>query len=334
MTKVAILGAGNFGFALAYHLGRKHDDSLDIHLYNRNPQVADFIAATHTHPKYYPTVELSPAINVTSDLCAAVTSAQVIVLCVISTALPSVLAGCRDQLRPGVHLVSTIKALDDHTARPLSESVRTILPDTSVTFNVLAGGTTGIELTGEQYLGATLACQNAADGPALRDIFQSPYLRLQLSTDVPGVQYAASFKNVIAALVGLIAGLGFTTGTQIHVLALASGECQRVALSLGAQAATFAPDSQCWGNDMVMSAISPDTCNRHFGVLLGEGMHFQDACDQECRLSKPPESVHTLAALEKLTDLSAYPLLHFLCQLRDGDVAAHEIIKVIENYPS
>ena len=151
---------------------------------------------------------------------------------------------------------------------------------------------------------------------------------MQLSNDVIGVQYASSLKNVISVLVGILKGLGFAYGTQTHGLSLLASECEKLALSLGAQKQTFSLASQCWGNDMVMSATS-DTRNHHLGVLLGEGQRFSAAVAAMKEQGKTAESAHTLQVLPQIAPQN-YPLLAFLAALAKEKVMAHQVIKIIE----
>ena len=332
MTKVGLIGAGNFGFALMYHLDRKQDDNLSLCLYDRNPETVAHIQRTHTHPRYFPTVELSEKVVVTDDLSVLMTDCQVLILAMVSTATTSIIDQIRSLITSPLTIVSVMKALDQQTGRPLTDTISQAVTDLPVTLAVLAGGTTGTELTQEQYLGATLACTNDNQAPFLADIISSPYLRLQLSHDVLGVQYAGSLKNLISVLVGLVTALGFSYGTQTHVLSLAASECERLAVSLGADRQTFSFASQCWGNDMVMSATNSATRNHQFGLLLGQGHRYQEAVDQMAAAHKTAESVHTIAILPSIADLDTYPLLHFLVQLSQQQATAHQIVNIIENY--
>jgi len=333
MTKLTILGAGNFGYALAAHLDRKRDPKLDLWLYARRQELVDHINHTHTHPELYPTVELE-RITATTSLEACTDSCDVLVLAVASTGLEPVLASLQPLITRPLAIVSIMKALDPQTGKVLGDTIVSQLQGLPVTLAVLAGGTTGASLVSEQYLGATIACNNPTVLDQLAHIFQSPYLRLQKSTDVIGTQYAGALKNVISVGVGLTKGLGFAYGTQTHVLSLLASECEHYALAHGAQEATFRFASQCWGNDMVMSSTDPDTRNHQFGILLGEGLQFHDAVAKMQAAGRTAEGANTLAVLARTQqDLSSYPLFSFLVQLAAGHALAGEIVNIIETHP-
>lgn len=333
MTKVTILGAGNFGFALANHLDRKNDPSLDLWLYARNAELVEHIQQTHTHPRFYPTTELAH-VQATTDLTVAIQGAQVIIFAIASTGLRSILTQLKPLLTDHVIIVSAMKALDQQTGRVLTETIREELAGLPITLAALAGGTTGTALTQEQYLGATLACADSRATETLQNIFTSPYLRIQTTTDLLGVEYAGSLKNLVSVCVGITKGLGFAYGTQTHALSLIASECAQFAVSRDAQADTFTFHSQCWGNDMVMSSTDPDTRNHQFGMLLGEGLRFSTALEKMTAAGKTAEAANTLTVFVKNNlDLSTYPLLQFLVNLTQEKALAGEIVKIIETHP-
>ncbi|MBQ6436007.1 NAD(P)-binding domain-containing protein [bacterium] len=330
MQKVLVLGAGNYGFGLTCHLDRKQDENMDLWLYDRHEENAAHIRETGQHPRFFPLASLSKKTHVTSDLQEAVSGADVIILAVVSTAVRDVLAQLKPLLTEPVALVSVMKALDQQTASPLTTVLEQEMAGLPVTLAVMAGGTTGEALTSEQYLGATLACSNEQVRAQLAAVFESPYLRIQQTADMIGVQYAGSLKNLVSVVVGLIRGLGFAYGTQTHALSLIATECESLAVSKGADRETFDFDSQCWGNDMVMSSTDSKTRNHQLGLLLGQGYKFSQAVEEMKANGKTAEAANTLPILDRVADLNAYPLLHFLWQLSREEVETHEVIKIIE----
>jgi glycerol-3-phosphate dehydrogenase (NAD(P)+) len=334
MIKIGLVGTGNYGFALASHLDRKQDPNLQLTIYDHKPEVIEHIRETGSHPKFFPATKLSIAVHSTTNLPELAAESEVLILATVSTALEDVLAQIKPVITKPITIVSVMKALDNDTGLPLTQVITQQLADSpaanQLTLAVLAGGTTGRMLTQEEYLGITLACQDLGVAKQLQQIFQSPNLRVQLSEDVLGVQYAGSFKNLISVLVGLTRGLGFSYGTQTHVLSLAASEAETLALTFGAQRQTFSFASQCWGNDLVMSATNPETRNFTLGILLGEGRKFSAATEQMQAEGKTAESVNTIKILPQITDLVGYPLFNFLVHLANEQVEAHEIVKIIE----
>ncbi len=326
--KVAVIGAGNFGFALTSHLDRQKEDGLEIALYDHRQETVDYIKKHRVHPRFYPTVSLSTRVAVTHDYAELMAETDIVILAMVSTALESVLDEIKPLIKKPTIVMSIMKALDDDTGSVLSMVIEKKLAELPVTTAVLVGGTTGEELTQEQYLGMTLASRDIEVARALAPVFANEYIQVQTSTDILGSQYASSLKNLISLVVGVVAGLGFSYGTQTHALSLTAAECENLAVELGADHQTFSFASQCWGNDMVMSATGK-TRNRALGELLGQGMLFSEAVAKMKAEGKTAESANTLVILAKVVDLKDYPILQWLVKLSQDKAEAVEILRLI-----
>jgi glycerol-3-phosphate dehydrogenase len=138
---------------------------------------------------------------------------------------------------------------------------------------------------------------------------------------------------MIAIFSGLVTGLGKEYGTVTHLISLAATESARLAQTLGGQAQTFTLTSQCWGNDMLMSATG-GTRNRQFGQLIGQLGSYQAALDQMQAQGKTVEGATTLQILPLLLDQIPnkqyhWPLLTFLTRLSQDQVSPHELLTLL-----
>ena len=78
MSRIAILGGGSWGTALAIVLARarrKHDISLWVH----DPTLAESIARDQENRTYLPGRRLPPEVNVTSKIHDAISGAQILI---------------------------------------------------------------------------------------------------------------------------------------------------------------------------------------------------------------------------------------------------------------
>ncbi len=327
INKVAIIGAGNFGFAVTSHLDRQ-DDVPAISLYDHRAETIEYISTERRHPVFYPDIALSDKVTPTHDYAELITGADVIILAVVSTALEDVLSKIKPHLTAPVIIVSVMKALDNDTGAVLTAVIEKELAGSAIKTAALVGGTTGSDLVAKQYLGMTLAAADLPTAQTIAHLFASPNLQLQLSTDLLGAQYASSFKNLISLTVGIVAGLGYNYGVQTHTLSLLATECEKLSLSLGAHESTFRLSSQCWGNDMIMSATG-NTRNRALGEMLGRGQTFSAAVNELTAADKTAESANTLAILDKITNLTSYPILAWLTHLARDQAPATDILTLI-----
>src|SRR3990167_826740 len=312
--KIAIFGIGNFGYAILKHLDKKADPRHTLFAFDVNKTVADTLRKTQKHPYLHPTVSVSKNIQFPKSPQELVKNADIVVLVVPSEATREVVRTIKNHLKDGAIIVNTAKALDYKTSRRLSEIIKEELRGKTYSYAFLAGGTIASDLFKHEPLGVDVAGDDKRILPLVKKLFQSPNLSVYTNTDLTGLEYAAAFKNVISILAGIIKGMGFSYGSETHVISRAAYEMERIVTrKLGGKKATFSMKSQCWGNDLWMSCTG-NTRNRQFGILLGQGLSPHQAIKQMKREGKTVEGVKTIAVLNKITDTEKYPLTHFLHQ--------------------
>ena len=262
--RIAIVGAGAFGFALAIHLNRSHDDQVEVRLFDDDHELIDILARGGTHPRIQGDLRLPGSASVFKNLDETLERADLVILAVPGQAVPGVAEDLASRIPPDVPLLNVSKALEKEDGRRISEIVAEVRGE-DAPYATLAGGMIAAELARGRRLGGTLAMRERARAIGLARIMEGPGLYVEASDDVPGVEYAAALKSVLVIGVGILEGLGSVFGTLTLFLSLASEEAQALAIALGAKPATFSMLSQCWGNDLLLSAFG-STRNRAFGV--------------------------------------------------------------------
>lgn len=311
-TRLAIYGVGNFGYAWVKHFDQMQDAPVSIVAYDRNPEVIDSLRSSGQHPFLHEGVTIADTVTFVSSPEELVTDADVVLLAVTSDATAEVIEQIKPHLKDGVTLVNTAKALDSTTGERLSQVVKASMGDQPYMYALLAGGTIASDLFAHEPLGIDLACEYEGKHSDLVALFESPNLSVYPTADLAGVEYASAFKNVIAILAGIISGMGFSYGSETHIISRAANEIEQlVTTQLSGRPETFRMKSQCWGNDLWMSCTGK-TRNRAFGELLGQGMSVADAIDTMQKQHKTVEGIHTIAVLDHIPGAADYPLLAFL----------------------
>lgn len=270
MRRVAVLGAGSFGTALAAHLAAA---GHLVRLWARDPALAADIARRHANPVYLPDLVLPPAVAATSDLAEALHGAELVVASVPSHGLRRVVTEARPHLAAGATVVSTTKGLEEGTRLRMSELLASVLgPDVRVA--VLSGPSFAAEVARGLPTAVVVAAANAETVALVQDEFRGRYLRLYGSEDVVGVEIGGALKNVIAIAAGVVEGMGLGTNAQAALVTRGLAEITRLAVALGGRRDTLAGLAGL--GDLVLTCTGALSRNRHVGIELAHGRPLDD----------------------------------------------------------
>jgi glycerol-3-phosphate dehydrogenase (NAD(P)+) len=136
MSRVAVIGAGAFGTALACVVRRAGSEAV---IWARDPAIADSITSDKGNPVYLPGVALEPGIAATTDLAAALEGADAVLLVVPSQFLRAATENLAPLLPAGVPVVLCAKGIERGSCALMTEVVAETLPGAPVA--VLSGPT-------------------------------------------------------------------------------------------------------------------------------------------------------------------------------------------------
>lgn len=312
--KVSVIGVGAFGFSLLHHLDKKNVVDCELWAFDAYEELMTHLKKERTHLFFHKGFKLSDKVIFASSLEEAVKDADIIILALTSDMIRQALRDMKPFLKKKVIVLNVAKALETTTGKPISSIFREETPN--VTYAILAGGTIASDLMKNEPLGADIACKKDSALKKLKDLMEAPNLHIYLTSDVKGVEYASSFKNVISILAGIIHGLDMSYGSETYFITRASGEVKNlVTRKLGAKDKTFSMESQCWGNDLWMSSTG-GTRNRAFGIEIGKGSSPEKALKKMRDLKYSIEGLNTINALSTLIrEPEKYPVLFAMIQI-------------------
>ncbi|HXG58945.1 MAG TPA: NAD(P)H-dependent glycerol-3-phosphate dehydrogenase [Thermoanaerobaculia bacterium] len=264
--RIAVIGAGAFGTALALVAQRSGNDVL---LWAHDPEVAKTIARTGTNPFYLPHIAIPGAIATTNDLAEAAAFSDVILMVVPSHHYRAVLSDLARHLQRPVSIISGTKGIENETLQRMSEVTEACLGERLRSFAVLSGPTFALETARGDPTVAVIASRDAATAEAVQQRLSSATFRLYRSADVVGVELAGSLKNVIAIAAGVLEGLGLGSNTTAALITRGLHEITRLGVALGGRPETFA--GLAGMGDLVLTCTGALSRNRSVGVLLGRG---------------------------------------------------------------
>ena len=271
-TKVAVLGSGAWGTALAKVLADKGDDVL---LWSRRAELRDRINETHENAQYLPGVTLPPGIVATDDLERALSGASMVVFVAPSHGTRDLARLAAPHMPGGVPVVSATKGIENDTLMFMDEILNEELPDRArghLAF--LSGPSFAKELAVHLPTAVVIASRSDRDRAAVMHRFHTPYLRTYGSDDVIGVECGGALKNVIAIAAGAADGLGFGYNTRAALITRGLAEVAKLSMARGGSALTLA--GLAGMGDLVLTCTGELSRNRTVGVELGKGKKLPD----------------------------------------------------------
>jgi len=265
--KIAILGAGSWGTALAFLLGGK---GANVTLWDRDDILTEQIRTLHRNPKYLPETPLADTVDATSVMKNALDGATWVIVAVASDGVRSVVAEAADFLEPQTTVLSACKGLDAETGLTTSEVIDNLLMD--VTYSglvVLSGPNLATELVHGVPSATVVASIDPAMARAAQDLLMTERtFRVYTQTDVKGVELGGALKNVVAIGAGLSDGLGFGDNTKAALMTRGLMEMTQVGVACGGKALTFLGLSGV--GDLMATMASKYSRNYRVGLGLAQ----------------------------------------------------------------
>jgi glycerol-3-phosphate dehydrogenase (NAD(P)+) len=271
-ARVAVVGAGSWGTALANLLARK---GAPVILWSHEADVAEGIEREHRNPRYLAEVELDPRLRATADMAEAVEGAEVVVSVSPSHVVRAVMSQAARSLRADALVVSASKGIETDTLETMDGVLEDVLPrEAALGATYLSGPSFALEVGLGQPTAVTIASRSARAAERAQELFQTDYFRVYTSSDVAGVELGGALKNVIAIAAGVVEGLGFGNNTRAALITRGLAEITRLGVDLGANPLTFA--GLAGMGDLILTCTGALSRNRSVGLELGAGRSLQD----------------------------------------------------------
>ena len=269
MTKIAILGGGGWGTALAIVLSRSRR-AHEISLWVRNAGLAESIRRERENKAYLPGPKLPESVRVHADLQGALSGARVIFGAMPSAHAREVYAAALPFVASGASFVSASKGLEPATHLRMSEVIAAVVAAKfAPRIAVISGPSFALEAARGEPTAVVLASRDAALATKLQEEFAGPNFRLYTNDDVLGVELAGAMKNVMAIAAGACQGLGLGSNALAALITRGLAEMARLAMALGARPETLSGLAGL--GDLVLTCTGALSRNRFVGIELGKG---------------------------------------------------------------
>jgi glycerol-3-phosphate dehydrogenase (NAD(P)+) len=286
--KIAILGAGAWGSALAISLAPLHSVSL----WTRGREACEALLRDRSS-HYLPDRPFPSTLAIEADLEKAVGSADLVIVATSTAGLRPV-AGAIARIAESPRLLWACKGFESGSRRLAHEIVSEALPR-ALQVGALSGPSFAQEVAQGLPTALVLASRDREFASATLSSLNSPRLRLYSSADVTGVELGGAVKNVIAIAAGISDGLGLGRNARAALVTRGLAELVRLGVAAGGQAETFM--GLAGVGDLVLTCTGDLSRNREVGVLLARGQSLENVLQT---LGHVAEGVHSAAAVRDL----------------------------------
>lgn len=267
--RVAVVGAGSWGTALALLLAEK---GAAVRLWGHRPEHVAALKEQRQNQTYLPGFGFPPALSPVDSMKEAVDRAAVVCMVVPSHGYRGVFRQVIEHSPDGVIYISAAKGIENDSLKTMTQVMAEVLDNAgrgAAQLGVLSGPSFAKEVARKVPTAITIGCRDLQSALFLQDLFSTDFFRVYTGSDIIGLEISASLKNIIAIAAGICDGLSFGDNARAALITRGLAEMTRLGVMLGAKQETFFGLSGL--GDLVLTCTGALSRNRHVGIELGKG---------------------------------------------------------------
>ncbi|MDR0556030.1 MAG: NAD(P)H-dependent glycerol-3-phosphate dehydrogenase [Holosporaceae bacterium] len=259
LKKIGIVGAGNYGTAIAQCFSRKAEEVLLISI---EDAVTTNIEKLRMNMKSLPGVLLNPNISC-SSVFSRIQCCDVVFLAVPLAAVASVCRQIKDNGAISSPVILCSKGFDVENGRLQSDLFEDVLGND---YAIFSGPSFAREIAQGLPAGVNIASKKCELAMNVAESLSSEMFKIEAIDDPVGLQVAGALKNVLAIGCGILSGLKLGNSAIAKLITEGLGEMSAMAIALGGKGETI---SKLGGvGDTVLTCTSRQSRNVLFGEYL------------------------------------------------------------------
>lgn len=266
--KIAVLGAGAWGTALAMNLSQRHQ----VALWARNAGHVSGMRKARANPLYLGDFKFNDQLAIEDNLSVALEGADLILSVVPTAGFRGILKDIKS-LGSSLPIIWAHKGLEPQSAKLPYEVALEELRNTHK-WGALSGPSFAAELVRGLPTAVTLAANHADFSNEAAQLIHGANLRVYNTTDVVGVSIGGAVKNVMAIAAGISDGMGFGNNARAAMITRGLTEMTRFGVALGAKTETFM--GLAGVGDLILTCTGQYSRNREVGLQLASGKNLDD----------------------------------------------------------
>ncbi len=271
--KIAVIGSGGWGTALAVMLAKNGND---VTLWSFEDKEYERLRNDRENREFLSGVLFPEGLSCTNDISVA-KDAEIIVMAVPSFAVRATAKKLKAYVNENHIVVNVAKGIEKDTSMRLSEIIEEELEGKSKI--VVLSGPSHAEEVGRGVPTAIIATSRHKEAAeTVQDVFMNERFRVYVTGDVIGVELGAALKNVMALAAGICDGLGLGDNAKAALMTRGLAEMIRLGVAIGGKEETFSGLAGL--GDLIVTCMSMHSRNRRAGILIGQGVPTDKALEK------------------------------------------------------
>ena len=270
--KVAVLGGGSWATAIVKMLCENLET---VGWYMRSTYAAEHINLNKHNPNYLSSAELHPSqLDLSNDINKVVSNYDILIFAIPSAFLTLELEKLTESLERKI-VFSAIKGIVPETGLIVGEHFYEKYNVPYKNIGVITGPCHAEEVAMERLSYLTIACQDEDKAKTDGGWLQSRYIRVKISDDIIGTEYAAMLKNIFSIAAGISHGLGYGDNFQSVLMSNSIREMKRFIKKVHKMKRNI--NNSAYLGDLLVTGYSTFSRNRMFGNMIGKGYTVKSA---------------------------------------------------------
>lgn len=291
MKKVAVMGAGTWGTALALLL---NSNGHEVSVWGFEKEEVDDMLKTREN-RHLKDVHIPEEIEISNDLKKVVEDKDFVLVVVPSKFMRPNLEKLSNYIKDNQMIVIASKGIEEDTLFTMTEISKDIMPNIEVA--AISGPSHAEEVSRGIPTTCIIATEKKKNADILQDIFMNDKFRVYTNPDILGVELGGALKNIIALAAGTVDGLGLGDNTKAALMTRGLVEITKIGMSMGADLRTFYGLSGL--GDLIVTCGSMHSRNRRTGILIGKGYTLKQAQEE---VEMVVEGVYATKAGKRLSE--------------------------------
>ncbi len=318
--KVAILGSGAYGLALASRLLMNKND---VEMWTYSKEEKKQLKETRISNKLSG-YKIPKEIKITTSMKKAVYDSKIIIIAVPAFAVDDIAKQLAKYIKPTQHILIATKGIEQDTCKFLTDVVLDYINTNRLA--VISGPTFAVDIIKDVPIGLSLGTTNELTRKTIIQAFANPKTKLRPTLDIIGIEICGAIKNVMAIASGMLEGMNVADSTKALFLTEALNDIKEIIDVLGGNKKTIL--SFAGFGDILMTCTSQNSRNFTFGKMLGSGKKEEAI---KYRENTTIEGLYTLKSIQKLLQNTGacIPIIDLIYDIIYNEKSNEEMLKFL-----